>query len=211
MSVLKVVVADDHALMRCAIALAVDAEDGMTVVGEASTGAEVLELVKRMGTDVVLLDLAMPPLDGLECVERLCQGHPDLTVIVLSAADDRRQIDGALRRGAEAYVSKTIDPNDLPAVIRQTVNGSAVVRPRLPPAEEAAAAGLRGASLSDRELEVLRQLAEGRTNREIAAQCWLSEQTVKFHVRNVYRKLGISSRTEALRFAYDYDLVGATA
>ena len=104
---------------------------------------------------------------------------------------------------------KMIDPNDLPAVIRQTVRGSAIVRPRLSVGEEAAAAGLRQASLSDRELEVLRQLAEGRTNREIAEHFWLSEQTVKFHLSNIYRLLGVKSRGEAIRHAYEQRLVDA--
>jgi DNA-binding NarL/FixJ family response regulator len=211
MDELRVVVADDHALMRSAIRVAIDADDGMTVIAEATSGAEVLEVVKRIAVDVVLLDLAMPPLDGLECVQQLCEQHRDLAVIVLSGSDDRRQIEGALKRGAQAYVVKMIDPSDLPAVIRQTVNGTAFVRPRLHEDAEAVAADSQKALLSERELEVLTHVARGDTNREIAARLWLSEQTVKFHVRNVYRKLGISSRTEALRFAHDSDLVGAAA
>jgi DNA-binding NarL/FixJ family response regulator len=205
MSVLRVVVADDQALMREAVRLVVDHDGRMQVVGEAASGAELLELLRRVEADVALVDLAMPPLDGLELVERLREEHPDLDVIVLSASDDPRQIDGALRRGARGYVLKLVDPTDLPAVIRQVVEASAFVVPRA--TEDAASSALADAGLSDRELAVLTELAQGLTNKEIGARLWVSEQTVKFHVRNVYRKLGISSRTEALRFAHEHDLV----
>ena len=206
MSELRVVVADDQALMREAVRLVVEQDGRMEVVGDAASGAELLELLRRVEADVALVDLAMPPLDGLECIERLREEHPELSVIVLSASDDPRDIDGALRRGARGYVVKLVDPTDLPAVIRQVVEGSAFVVPRA--TENAAASALAKAGLSDRELAVLIELAQGLTNREIGARLWVSEQTVKFHLRNVYRKLGVSSRTEAARYAYRTGLAG---
>jgi DNA-binding NarL/FixJ family response regulator len=206
---LKVVVADDEALFREAVRLVVEQDSRMEVIGEAANGADLLGLLRRVETDVVLLDLAMPPLDGLECVERVCQEHPELNVIVLSGSDDARQIDGALRRGARGYVLKLVDPTDLPAVIRQVVEATAFVVPRA--TNPTSAAALAGAGLSERELAVLAELAQGLTNKDIAARLSVSEQTVKFHVRNVYRKLGISSRTEALRFAHEHDIVPLSA
>ena len=205
---LRIVVGDDEPLMREAIRLGVDGDSAMTVVGEATTGAELIDVVRRVEPDLVLLDLAMPPLDGFECIERLRAEHPDVIVVLLSACDDRRQIEGALRRGASAFLLKVIDPLDLPSLIRQIVEQSAFVMPvadRSDPEENWRSA------LSERELTVLAYVAEGLTNKEIAARLWLSEQTIKFHVRNVYRKLGISSRTDALRFAHEHDAVTVAA
>jgi two-component system NarL family response regulator len=202
---LRIVVGDDQALMRDALRYALEADGGCRVVAEAESGEELLELVRRAEADVVLLDLTMPPMDGLECLEHLREAHPDLVVIVVSGCDDPRQIEAAFRRGANAYVLKSMDPFDLPALIRQTIEGSAFVMARTAPEADPSNDWRR--ILSERELSVLAHVAEGLTNKQIAALLWLSEQTIKFHVRNVYRKLGVSSRTEALRFAHEHDLV----
>jgi two-component system, NarL family, response regulator DegU len=202
---LRIVVGDDQALMRHALRFALEADGGCSVVAEASSGAELLELLRRVEADVVLLDLTMPPMDGLECLEHLREEHPDLVLIVVSGCDDPRQIDAAFRRGANAFVLKSIDPSDLPALIRQTIEGSAFVMARTTKGADSADDWRR--ILTERELGVLAFVAEGLTNKQIAARLWLSEQTIKFHVRNVYRKLGVSSRTEALRFAHEHDLV----
>ncbi len=201
----RIVVGDDQALMRNALRFALEADGGHSVVGEASSGAELLELLRRIEADVVLLDLTMPPMDGLECLERLREEHPELVLIVVSGCDDPRQIEAAFRRGANAFVLKSIDPSDLPALIRQTIEGSAFVMARTTKGADSANDWRR--ILTERELGVLGYVAEGLTNKQIAARLWLSEQTIKFHVRNVYRKLGVSSRTEALRFAHEHDLV----
>lgn len=209
MTQLRIVVGDDQALMRETIRFVFDEDAGTTVVGEAESGAALLELMKRTEADVVLLDLTMPPLDGLECLERLREEHPDVTVVVLSGCEDPRQIEAAFRRGAHGYLLKMIDPFDLPAVVRHIVEGSAFAVPRPVQAEDPSRDWRR--VLSERELSVLGYLAEGMTNKQIAGQLWLSEQTIKFHVRNVYRKLDVSSRTEALRFAHENDLVNVAA
>lgn len=206
---LRIVVGDDQALMRDTIRFVFDKEPDTTVVGEAESGATLLQLMHRVEVDVVLLDLTMPPMDGLECLERLREEHPDVIVIVLSGCDDPRQIEAAFRRGAHGYLLKMIDPFDLPAVVRHTVEGSAFAMPRPAQAEDPSHDWRR--VLSERELAVLGYIAEGMTNKQIAGRLWLSEQTVKFHVRNVYRKLDVSSRTEALRFAHEHDLVNVAA
>lgn len=209
MNHLRIVVGDDQALMRDTIRFVFDEDAGTTVVGEAESGAALLQLMNRIEADVVLLDLTMPPMDGLECLERLREEHPDVTVIVLSGCEDRRQIEAAFRRGAHGYLVKMIDPYDLPAVVRHIVEGSAFAMPRPGQADEQGHDWRR--VLSERELSVLGFIAEGMTNKQIAGRLWLSEQTVKFHVRNVYRKLSVSSRTEALRFAHEHDLVNVAA
>ena len=204
MANLRVVVADDQKLMREAVRMVLSAEDGMTVVGEAASGAALLDLLKRVQPDVALVDLAMPPLDGIELLERIRAEHSGVKTVVLSGTDDRRQVAAALRRGAAAFILKSVNPLDLPAIIRQVVDGTTFVPV---PRDVELRADARG-TLSDRELAVLVELAEGRTNKEIAGRLWVSEETVKFHLRNIYRKLAVSSRTDAIRFAHENDLVG---
>jgi DNA-binding NarL/FixJ family response regulator len=206
MATLRIVIGDDQPLMLDTVRHVLDEDDGMAVVGTARSGADLLEVVSRVKPDIAIVDLTMPPLDGLRCLERLRDEHADVTVVVLSGCDDGRQIDAAFRRGAAAFLLKTMNPFDLPALLRHVVEQSAFV----PPPAASARDEPRDA-LSAREREVLALVAEGLSNKEIAARLWLSQQTVKFHVRNVYRKLGISSRTEALRFAHEHDLVALRA
>jgi DNA-binding NarL/FixJ family response regulator len=204
---LRVVVADDHELIRSTLRLLLTPAEGLEIVGEAVTGAEVTPLVERTSPHVVVLDLHMPLVDGLQCVEQLAATHPEVTTVLLSAVDDRGVIEAALRRGAAAYVLKTIDPFDLAAAIRQSVEGCVFQPGSLlgdrPPAAVAAA------GLSEQEARVLAELSKGQSNRQIAETLWLSQQTVKFHLRNVYRKLGVANRTEALRLALERHLVDA--
>lgn len=208
MASLRVVVAEDHALMRDAIRLVLDEADDFEVVGEAESGLQVLPLVMRTLPDVALLDMRLPGLDGLACLELIRQRHPEMTVVMLSALDEPEQIAAALRRGARAYIVKSINPADLPGALRQTLEGSFFSASSL---ENGADDAARALGLSGKELDVLRQLAQGLSNREIAKTLWISEQTVKFHLRNIYRKLDISNRTEAVRYAYERHLVESPA
>lgn len=204
---LRVVVADDHELIRSTLRFLLTPSEGLEIVGEAVTGAEVASIVERTRPDVVLLDLHMPVMDGLQCVEQLATTHPEVVSVILSAVDDPSVVEAALRRGAAAYVLKAIDPVDLAAAIRQTVAGCVFQAGTLlgngPPSAVAAA------GLSDQEARVLAELAKGQSNRQIAETLCLSEQTIKFHLRNVYRKLGVANRTEALRLALDRHLLDA--
>ncbi len=209
MTVLRILVADDHALLRAAVKDVLDATPGFELVGEAVNGAQVLPLVGQAKPDVVLLDLKMPQLDGLGVLDRLRERYPNVITIVLSATDDPAVIDQAFRRGAAGFIFKSINPVDLPAAIRQAVDGDFLTAPSKllhrtkNPAE--------AAGLSEREAMILEELARGRSNREIARTLFLSEQTVKFHLRNIYRKLGVANRTEAARFAFERGLVESTA
>jgi DNA-binding NarL/FixJ family response regulator len=198
----RVLIADDHPLIRDAIRHALAADDGMEVVGEACEGGEVLSLVARTQPDAVLLDVRMPNLDGLACLDRIRRRHPSVKVVMLSALDDERQIAAALRRGAVGYILKTIDALDLPSALRQLVLPSVYHALRVVDDREAP----KG-RLTARELHILKAVARGLSNHAVAGELWVTEQTVKFHLTNVYRKLGVASRTEAARYAHERGLV----
>ena len=209
---LRVAIADDHRLMLAGIRRALERSPDIQVVGEASNGEEVLELVERANPDVVMLDVRMPRRDGLSTLTELRRQHPDLVVIMLSASEDAAHIEDALQRGASGYVFKSINPLDLPSTIRQVIEGS-VHHPRARGtggAAPAAATPAQGTGLSDRELDILRLVAEGLSNTDIASRLFVTGQTVKFHLSNIYRKLGVANRTEATRFAYRNGLVDAS-
>ena len=203
---LKTVIADDHQLMLAALRLALESASDIVVVGEAQSGAQVLPLVHQHSPDVVLLDIRMPGMDGLRCLEQLKQRFPHVKAIAISAIDDPQVIQAALERGASAFILKSIDPRDLPAAIRQTVDGT-VFRTLGGGAPATADVSAKDLGLSDRELTILKALAAGLSNKQIAKQLWLAEQTVKFHLTNIYRKLEVGSRTEAIRAAHEYGLV----
>ena len=208
MDTLRVLVADDHRLMLAAIRRALGDADGFEIVGEVSVGSHVVPAVRETKPDVVLLDLRMPELDGLACLERLRKHDPGLAVVILSSYSDEAQIEAARRAGARGYVVKTVEPVDLAVVLRSALSGKSFsawgAEPPLVTLPAAAAT-----PLSERESVVLEAVAGGLSNREIGRQLWISEQTVKFHLRNIYRKLGISSRTEAARYAYRNGLASA--
>ena len=203
---LKIVIADDHQLMLAALRLALESASDIVVVGEAQSGAQVLPLVHQHSPDVVLLDIRMPGMDGLRCLEQLKQRFPHVKAIAISAIDDPQVIQAALERGASAFILKSVDPRDLPAAIRQTVDGT-VFRTLGGGAAATADVSAKDLGLSGRELTILKALAAGLSNKQIAKQLWLAEQTVKFHLTNIYRKLEVGSRTEAIRAAHEYGLV----
>ena len=205
MATIKVVIADDHRLMIEAVRCVLDAAGDFEVVGEATSGAQVLPIVSRTNPDVVVLDLRMPGADGFKCLDWLRSRHESVKVVVLSAVDDPDSIQAALNRGASAFVGKHVDPRDLPSVVRQVVDES--VYHALAHAIPAGGNPAQEAGLTPSEQRVLEALARGLTNKEIARELWLTEQTVKFHLTRIYRRLGVGNRTEAVRHAYQNRLV----
>jgi len=148
----------------------------------------------------VLLDILMAGMDGLACLDQIKKRHPKIKVIVLSVLSDQTQIDGALKRGASAYIVKSVNPIDLPTVIRQAIYETVPTTFGLP--DDTAATAAKTAGLTQRELAVLTALAQGLPNSAIADQLSVSTQTVKFHLTSIYRKFGVASRTDASRYAY---------
>ena len=205
---LRVLVADDHRLMLAAVRRALADAPDFEIVHEVSVGSHVLPAVREHKPDVVLLDLRMPELDGLACLERLRKHEPSVAAVILSSYSDPEQIDAARKGGARGYVVKTVEPVDLPTVLRTALSGTTFTVWGAE-AEQSPAPVVGANALSERETAVLEAVARGLSNREIGRQLWISEQTVKFHLRNVYRKLGISSRTEAARYAYRTGRVAA--
>jgi NarL family two-component system response regulator LiaR len=205
LSKLRVLLADDHPLIVAGVRSALEAERDFEIAGEATSGAQVLPLIAHASPDVVLIDMRLPELDGLTCLARIRQKYPKVKVVLFSAVDDPSQIRRALEAGACAYIVKCIDPSDLAAVIRQAVAGSVFCLGSLE-AEEVTRNG-NDAGLSEREIEILVGVARGLSNRAIAKELWVSDQTVKFHLHNIYRKLDVKNRTEAAKYAYQNGLV----
>jgi len=201
---LKVLIADDHKLMLAAVRAALGAAADIEIVGEANAGSEVLPMTGRTSPDVALLDLRMPGMDGLRCLELLRERHPSVKPIVFSGNDDPAARDAAFARGAVAFIHKTIEPSDMAAVIRQAVSGDVVFAAGNSNPVDATQSEW---DLTPRETEILRALAAGQSNKQIAQQFWLSEQTVKYHLTNIYRKLGVRGRTEAVHQAYEHGLI----
>ena len=204
-ALMRVVIADDHQLMLAGIRRALEADGGFEIVGETRNGAEVGEIVERTKPELVLLDVRMPNVDGLACLEEIKRNHPETKVVMLSASQDKQLIETALRRGASAYLVKNIDPVDLPSTLRQALEGN--IYRAVGTSSETESSGARAAGLTEREISVLKAVARGLSNDEIAKEFWVARQTVKFHLTNIYRKLGVRNRAEAMRQAYSFGLV----
>ncbi|HEY4348491.1 MAG TPA: response regulator transcription factor [Gaiellaceae bacterium] len=201
----RVLLADDHQLIIDSVRGALEDSGEFEVVAEANTGSQVLALVKRHLPDIVLLDIRMPGMDGLVCLDQIKKRNPEIKVIVLSASSDQKLIENVLKRGASAYIVKSVNPIDLPSAIRQAIDETVYTAIGLP--DDSASTAAKSAGLTARELAILTALAQGKSNAAIAKELWVAPQTVKFHLTNIYRKLGVANRTEAARYAYQQGLV----
>lgn len=222
----RVLLVDDQALLRMGFALVLDAEDDIEVVGEAADGRTALEQVAALHPDVVLMDVRMPRMNGIEATERIAAEHPATRVLVLTTFDLDEYAFAALRAGAAGFLLKDSRPEELVAAIRSVASGDAVVSPRITrrmlelfsdrlprpgaPDDGAAAPDARIAGLTPRELEVLGAVAEGLSNAEIAERFFLSEATVKTHVGRILAKLGVRDRVQAVVLAYETGLAGGS-
>lgn len=199
---MKVLIADDHRLIVEGIRRVLEGVEGIEIVGEANTGSQVLPLVRRLKPDVVLLDMRMPGVDGLQCLDQIRKSCPNVKAIMLSVFSDSERIQAAFRHGAVGYIVKSVDPVDLPSAIRQAVQGTVFHAFGSPESETNGIAG----DLTERELVILKAVARGLSNQQIGKELWVTEQTVKFHLTNIYRKLSVANRTEAARFAFQHGL-----
>jgi DNA-binding NarL/FixJ family response regulator len=215
----RIVIAVDHPLILKAISQILEDADGFDVVGVASTGAQVAPLVARTSPDLVLVDLQLSVLDGLDCIALLRERHPKVTVAVFSGEDDPRTIERVLSIGVTAYIAKSVDPTDIPALLRHALEGNVYFNP--PSVDRAAVRRLaldnverdvRGRTgLTQRELEILAAVSRGLSNRAVGDELFLSDHTVKFHLHRIYGKLGVANRTQATRVAHQLGVVGDLA
>jgi DNA-binding NarL/FixJ family response regulator len=204
-TMMRVLLADGHPLLLAGLREILEADGGFEIVAEASHGSEVMPLIAHAAPETVLLAMHMPGIDSIACLDRIRAAHPSVHVVMLTNDADPLQIQSAFRHGACGVLMKTIGPRDLAAAIRQAVDGTAFHASGLPAITDTAAAA-QTVGLTTRELEIVRAVASGYSNRAIARELWITEPTVKFHLTNAFRKLGVSNRTEAARWALERGL-----
>jgi DNA-binding NarL/FixJ family response regulator len=203
---MRVLIADDHPLILAGIKRALEEDDQFEVVAEARVGSQVLPLVSQTQPDLALLDLRMPEMDGLACLDRIRKEHPKVKVVILSVSTDPEVVQTVLNHGAAAYVVKSVNPIDLSSALRQALEGTVFSAVGLPE-KTAQQDAVKAAGLTDRETTILKALARGLSNEAIGKELWVAQQTVKFHLTNIYRKLDVKNRTEAARYAYEHGLI----
>ena len=208
---ISVLIVDDHAVVRQGLRTFLELQADMEVVGEAPDGEAALECVERLVPDVVLMDLMMPKMDGIEAIRRIRGLSPTTRVIALTSFVDDSKVFGSVKAGAAGYLLKDVQPQDLASAIRTVHRGEALLHPAIAARlmQEFSAPTDTDAfdALTTRELEVLRLIADAKTNRDIADELVLSEKTVKTHVSNILQKLHLADRTQAAVFAIRKRLV----
>jgi DNA-binding NarL/FixJ family response regulator len=209
---IKVVLGDDHTLVREGLRRVIETTTGVEVLGEAATGTDMVRLAEEADPDVVVVDIRMPEMDGIEACRQILAEAPETKVVMLTAYDDRHFVVEAVRAGARGYVLKSKDAEHLLKAVRLVQEGHMVIDPELviALADELSAAGDRDRSaetLTEREIEVLQLLAFGYTNRDIAKRLFISPDTVKTHLEHIYQKLGTNDRTAAVAEAFRRRLV----
>jgi DNA-binding NarL/FixJ family response regulator len=208
--VIRVLIADDHPVVRQGLRTFLGVQDDIEVVGEAADGAEAVRLTESLAPDVVLMDLKMPGVDGQTALEELRARGVGARVLVLTSMAERSHVLSAVRAGAVGYLYKDVDPQALVQAIRAVRDGNVLFAPAAAAAVVAVDASSTSPGLTDlteREREVLVEIARGRSNREIARVLVVSEKTVKTHVSNVLMKLGVADRTQAALYAVRHGLV----
>jgi len=206
---IRVVIADDHAVVRTGLTQLLSTLGDIELAGAASNGAEAVALCEREHPDVVLMDLEMPEVDGIEATRRVKASNPEVAVVILTSFSDRERILLALDSGAVGYLLKDADPDELARAIRAAARGDAPLDPKAARALLSARAGTSPLeSLSEREREVLAMVAEGLPNKLIARRLSISEKTVKSHLTNVFRRIGVTDRTQAALWAQRHGLAG---
>ena len=210
---ITVLLVDDHELVRRGVRAFLETQEGITVVAEAGGGEEAVRLAAEHAPDVALMDLIMPGMDGVEATRRLVARSPRTNVVMLTSYHDDEHIFPAIRAGALSYVLKEVGPDELAEAVRKAADGEAVLHPRVAARVVRELHGARRdetnvfQELSDRELEVLKLIAEGLSNHEISSRLYVSEKTVKSHVSNILGKLHLADRTQAAVYAWRQGVV----
>lgn len=201
---IRVLIADDHLLVRRGLAAIINMEEDAAVVGEAGDGEEAVALWRRLRPDVTLMDLRMPKLDGVQAIKRIRTEDPTAGIIVVTTFDHDEDIYAGLRAGAKAYVLKDVQPEELFGCIRAVHAGQAYLQPKV---AAKLAQRVQEEPLTEREEQILKLLAEGRSNRAIGQTLFITESTVKSHVKSLFIKLDATSRAEAIALAARRGLV----
>jgi two-component system NarL family response regulator len=201
---IRVLIAEDHVLVRRGLAAIINMEDDVTVVGEASDGKDAIEQWRQLRPDVVLMDLRMPRLEGVEAIKRIRAEDPKAAIIVLTTFDHDEDIYAGLRAGAKAYLLKDVQPEELFACIRAVYSGEAYLQPKV---AAKLVQRVQENKLTEREEQILKLLAEGKSNRAIGQALHITESTVKSHVKSLFVKLDATSRAEAIALAARRGLV----
>ena len=218
---ISIMLVDDQALLRVGFRMVLEAEEDFSVVAEAGSGAQAISLAASLRPQVILMDVRMPGVDGIEATRQIMTAQPNTRIIILTTFDLDEYAFGGLRAGASGFLLKNAEPGELIAAIRTVASGEASVSPRVTrrlldlfgtklPQAEAATAGDPTAlgALTERETEVFLALAEGLSNTELAERFFLSESTVKTHVGRILHKLGVRDRVQAVILAYEFGLAG---
>ncbi|KGA98803.1 LuxR family transcriptional regulator [Alkalihalobacillus alcalophilus ATCC 27647 = CGMCC 1.3604] len=209
---IKVMVVDDHTVVRKGLIYFLETVEGLTVVGEAENGKEAMDKVKALQPDVVLMDLLMPVMDGIEATEKMLKQFPKIKVLVLSSFSEHDHVIPALQAGASGYQLKDIKPEQLAETIRAVYRGESKLHDKVTKyvltriSNEASEEEKLVNSLTKREKEVLIEIAKGKSNKEIAADLEITEKTVKTHISNVFSKIEVHDRTQAALFAIKFKI-----
>jgi DNA-binding NarL/FixJ family response regulator len=203
MDKIRVMIVDDHLVVREGLKQLLEIEEDIRVVAEAGSGLECLEMMEKTLPDLVFMDVRMPGISGIETARLVCQRHPQVKVIVLTIYEDDQYVREAIKAGAKGYVLKQVGRDELIRIVRDVMEDRAFLDPKVASAvfdhvKGGAGKTQREGTLTQRELEVLQQIAEGSSDRTIGEALHISEHTVRSHIKNLYRKLGVSSRAHAV-------------
>ena len=202
---ITVLIVDDHAVVRAGLRQLMATADDIEVVGEAEDGTTAVAAVSELTPDVVLMDLSMPGVDGVEATRRIKESHPLVHVVVLTSFSDQTRILSALETGADGYLLKHSEPQTIIDAVRSTVEGGAPLDPRAARVLlSARSLGGQAANMSARERQVLRLVVDGLANKQIARRLDISERTVKAHLTNVFQRIGVRDRTQAALWAREH-------
>lgn len=207
----RVLIADDHPIVRSGIRAELTRHLDFQIVGEAVTADEVIQLVSQTATDIIILDISMPGIKAAEVIKRIGKGHPDTKILVLTAHGDKGTIMSMLKAGAHGYVLKDEDPEVVPDAIRTVMSGKNWVSPsvttlmvgKLRDGKPKSNSGV----LTEREIEVIRLIADGLTTKDIASRLNIADRTVEFNVSNIYDKLGVNTRGAIVNWAQENDVL----
>ncbi|MDQ0176548.1 response regulator [Bacillus chungangensis] len=207
---IRVLIADDHHIVRRGLTFFLQTQKDIEIAGEASNGKEAIQLVERLQPDVVLMDLIMPIMDGIEATRRIKLRFPDVHIMMLTSFSDKDHVIPAIEAGAAGYQLKDIEPDELVESIRKLVHGENTLHPKatnhlLTRINQNEGKELH-LQLTKREHDVLKEIASGKSNKEIAAALYITEKTVKTHVSNIFSKLEVADRTQAALYAVKHGL-----